>query len=140
MEIELEKPLSSLVHGEVINLVVRPVWVGEKSSLACSNVHGFSLLTDIILPNMQGRPFLRVELSSKATVCGFAKPTQLLSLGTQPSEIGISTTCVKLVLVLDVFPLVLRNVVSKHRFTMMPTRLLPVAAAEWEKSDPWGYQ
>ena len=52
MEIELEKPLSSLVHGEVIHLVVRPMWVGERSSLACSNVHGFSLLTDIVLPNM----------------------------------------------------------------------------------------
>ena len=52
MDFQLETPFASLVHGETVNIVVRPMWIGDKSSLASSNIHGYSILTDLVLPNM----------------------------------------------------------------------------------------
>ena len=51
MEVDLEPRLASVPPGTIVDVVLRPMWIGPNSSLASTSIHGTSVLLDVVLPN-----------------------------------------------------------------------------------------
>ena len=44
------------------------MWIGDRSSLACTNIHGYSVLTDLVLPNMSKVFFFEIDFGEAVDV------------------------------------------------------------------------
>ena len=51
MEVDLEPRLASVPPGTIVDVVLRPMWIGPNTSLASTSIHGTSVLLDVVLPN-----------------------------------------------------------------------------------------
>ena len=62
---ELEPNLSQETVGSLVNVVVRPMWIGTKHSLAATIIHGQVVMTDLVLPHQPTATIFQGQLERR---------------------------------------------------------------------------
>ena len=62
---ELEPNLHQELNGSSVNVVVRPMWIGSKHSLAATLIHGQTVMTDLILPHQPSATIFQGQLEKR---------------------------------------------------------------------------